>query len=64
MIEERESRYVICYHETEREGADDGKRDGDSGELKVSDMTDEHGGDRVGAEVAYYGEGYRSTDPP
>ena len=54
----------MCYQEAEREGADDGERDRDGGELKVSDMSDEHGGDGVGAEVADYGEGYRPTDPP
>lgn len=45
-------RQLRSNHEAEGEGADDGDSDGESGELDVSDVAYEHGGDGVISELA------------
>ena len=52
------------YQETISEGANDREGDGDSRELKVSDVADEDSGERLNSEVTHNLQSQRPSNSP
>ena len=61
---ERERERKEGYQETISEGANDREGDGDSRELKVSDVADEDSGERLNSEVTHNLQSQRPSNSP